>query len=401
MFEIPHYMNKDEYLQVPVLKTFCMEHKLRTTNTKPELIKSIKTFANESELNEKETIKWLSPKIKEGSKEFCYKKIYNINPTLYSETVIERYVKEKYPYYRERTLFSFNYEKETKCVNYKVLKNGKNELEIISFTFAKKVLEGEFGSDGNISIYPVFIDVYLKEGFIVGRGKAKSTLYEYNEDRFLYKDNRICTQNYIVALIDEIISCFKLSTETNVNVIKSDNEKMLYKLFDKYSFTPQPIEECIKEVENLNTQYCRELFKRLGLSILNLKGAFSDLRIFTEKYVSINGDNEYIFKEDRNAYLVKMTSDDVQETTHIDTSSSWEKPLQCTEAFFDSKKPIINSKKCQNINLCFKRKNRIYFGNNPFIVKFTTKSQYGTFKITHYAEEVDIQYVLQTIFENY
>ena len=80
-----------------------------------------------------------------------------------------------------------------------------------------------------------------------------------------------------------------------------------------------------------------------------------------------------------------MTSDDVQETTHIDTSSSWEKPLQCTEAFFDSKKPIINSKKCQNINLCFKRKNRIYFGNNPFIVKFTTKSQYGTFKITHYA----------------
>ena len=320
-----------------------------------------------------------------------------------SENVIDHYVKEKYPYYKQETLFSFKSKKETTCVSYNVLKNEDNKVNVISFTFAKKVLEGELGADGDISIYPVFVDVYLEEGFIVGRGKSKNTLYEYNEDRCLYKDERITTQKHIVSLIDEIKECLKLSVETNANVVKNDNENMLYKLFNKYSFTPQTIKDSIQHVEKLNAQYCEEVFNRLGLSILNLEKAISDLRIFTEKYISINRDNEQIFKEDRDAYLIKMTSNDVQEATLIDTSSDWETPLQCTEAFFDSKKPIINSKRCEKIDLCFKRKNRkkLYFNNKPYLVKFTTKSQYGTFKITHYAEEVDIQYVLQTIFENY
>ena len=91
----------------------------------------------------------------------------------------------------------------------------------------------------------------------------------------------------------------------------------------------------------------------------------------------------------------------MQDTTRIDTASSKEVPLQCTEAFFDSKKSIINNKKCRKINLCFKRKNRKYYGNKPFIVQFSTVKNCGVFKIAYYAEEVDIQNVLQTIFENY
>ena len=202
-------------------------------------------------------------------------------------------------------------------------------------------------------------------------------------------------------MIDEIIEFLELRTEENSKKVQVHNEKMLYRIFDKYSFTPEKVERDIEVVKDASDKYCKEIFEKLGLSIINIQKAKMDLKIFVEKYVSINGDNENIFKEDRDAYLVKMTSDDVQDMTKIDTASSWSQPLQCTEAFFDSKKSIVHNKKCKKISLCFKRKNKKYFGNNPFIVQFNTIKNYGTFKITHYAEEVEIQNVLQTIFENY
>ena len=36
-----------------------------------------------------------------------------------------------------------------------------------------------------------------------------------------------------------------------------------------------------------------------------------------EKYISINGDNENIFKEGRPAYLIKVTADDELELTEL------------------------------------------------------------------------------------
>lgn len=99
--------------------------------------------------------------------------------------------------------------------------------------------------------------------------------------------------------------------------------------------------------------------------------------------------------------MVKVVSDDAMDMTKIDTTSAKIKPLQCTEAFFDSKKTIIKNKKCDKLHLCFRRENSKYFGNNPFCVQFGTVSNCGYFKTGQYAEEGDIGNVLQTIFENY
>lgn len=401
MFNIPYYMNKDEYLQIPMLRTFCKEHRLKTTENKPELLNSICDFANEDEDNRMKVIEWFSPKLKEDSKEFCYKKLYDINPILHNKDIVKQKIKDKYPDCLQETLFTCKNEKEPKCINYEIITNDNSGVEKISFVFTRLVLEGERGEDGDVTVYPVFIDIYLKDGFIVGRGKAKSTLFKYAEDKVLYKDNHIDTKGYMLELMDEIIKLFELNVETNPRKLKDQNSQMLYNLFDKYSFTPDIVQKNINSVENISSQYCMDIFNKLGLSIANAEKAKVDLRIFVEKYVSINGNNENIFKEDRDAYLVRMSSDDVQDTTRIDTASSKEVPLQCTEAFFDSKKSIINNKKCRKINLCFKRKNRKYYGNKPFIVQFSTVKNCGVFKIAYYAEEVDIQNVLQTIFENY
>ena len=75
--------------------------------------------------------------------------------------------------------------------------------------------------------------------------------------------------------------------------------------------------------------------------------------------------------------------------------------MQCTEAFFDSKKSVVKSKKCNKLNLIFKRDNNMYLKSNPLVVQFGTNKDYGYFKTIQYAEEADIQHVLQAIFNHY
>ena len=76
--------------------------------------------------------------------------------------------------------------------------------------------------------------------------------------------------------------------------------------------------------------------------------------------------------------------------------------MQCTEAFFDSKKSVVKSKKCKRLNLIFKRTDETYFTKaNPLVVQLGTQKNYGYIKTMQYAEEADIQNVLQAIFDNY
>ena len=161
------------------------------------------------------------------------------------------------------------------------------------------------------------------------------------------------------------------------------------------------VENKVDSVKEVSNAFIDTIFTELGLKAVNKETAIKDLAIFVEKFISINGNNENIFKEDRPAYLIKVGADDAQELTKIDTSSSKKKPLQCTEAFFDSKKSVLNSKACNKVHLCFKRTEPKYFGKNPICVQFATKKNYGTFKTAQYAEEADINNVIQTIFRNY
>lgn len=133
----------------------------------------------------------------------------------------------------------------------------------------------------------------------------------------------------------------------------------------------------------------------MNLDVRNKQKALVDARIVAEKYISINGDNEDVFKKDRDAYLIKITSDDEMALTKIDASSSKTVPIQCTEAFFDSKK-------CKRLHLVFKRKEQKYFPvANQLIVQFGVHNSHGYIKTMQYAEEEDLQYVFQTVFKNY
>lgn len=398
---IPDFLSRDDYLQNPIMKRFLKEHDLDFIENRADYIKAIEDFANQNNDNEIMTEKWILQVAREGSKEFCYKKVHGIQDIYKNKDVLKVKLASLYPNCPMKNILTYRNTYDRELINYEIFVDENGEVNIISFTFSRKVLTGENGKTGEETIFPIFVDVYMNEGFLVSRAKAKTTIYAYTESRLLSKENHIDSLDDAYSAITKIITDFGWEAENEKRKVKNENSKMLYNMYKEFSFTPQEVVKKINSVDSISDGYIDDVFSNLGLNIRNKEKAKLDLEIFIEKYISINGHNESIFKEDRKAYLIKVGADDEQELTKIDTSSSRIKPLQCTEAFFDSKKSVIKSKACNKLHLCFKRTNTLYFGKIPICIQFSTQKTYGVFKTAQYAEEADICNVLQTIFRNY
>lgn len=401
MLKIPTFMDKDDYLQNPIMRRFLKDHGLEFVENRADYIQAIQDYANSSLVKEEETRKWLLQIAREGSKEFCYKKVYGIQDIYKNPDALKVKLKSLYPNCPMKNILSYSNTYDRELINYEIFVDEQGEVNLISFTFSRKVLVGETGHQGEDTIFPVFLDVYMNEGFLVSRAKAKSTIYAYTESRLLLKENHIDSLDYAYSTITKIATDFGWEIEGDKRKVKNENSNMLYNMYKEFSFTPQEVVEKVNSVKAISNGYIDAIFANLGLSIRNKEKARSDLAIFVEKFISINGHNEDVFKKDRDAYLIKVRADDEQELTKIDTSSNKNKPLQCTEAFFDSKKSVMKSEACNKLHLCFKRTNTMYIGKMPICVQFSTKKTYGVFKTAQYAEENDINNVLQTIFRNY
>lgn len=401
MLTIPHFMDKDDYLQNPVMRHFLKERGLNLVENRADYINAIQTYANSSHEREAETRKWLLQIVREGSKEFCYKKVHGIQNIYRNPDVLIAKLQSLYPNCPMQNVLMYRNTYDRELIDYDVIVDENEEVCLISFTFSRKVLTGDKGQQGEETVFPIFVDVYVNEGFLISRAKAKSTIYSYTESRLLFAENHIDSLDEAYLAISKIISDFEWQEETDKKKVINENSKMLYNMYQEFSFTPQEVVEKVESVKTISNGYIDTIFCELGLNVRNKQKARLDLAIFVEKFISINGHNENIFKEDRDAYLVKVGADDAQDLTKIDTSSNKIKPLQCTEAFFDSKKSVIKSGACNKLHLCFKRSNTMYYGRMPICVQFGTKKTYGVFKTAQYAEEADINNVIQTIFRNY
>ncbi len=400
--KIPEFLDRDDYLQNPIMRRFLKEHKIEFVENRADYINAIEEYASQSDDNRREVRDWLLKIVKEGSKEICYRKIHGIGEWHRDPALVEAKIKEVYPDCPMKNILTYKNTGERVMIEYHILTNEDDEVTRIDFTFSKLFLYGETGKLGDVTIFPVFIEVYLNEGFVISRGKAKSTLYRYDEkNHYLIGDDKRDTMDYAVAAIDTIIDMFGFETEKSNKIVKNENSQMLYRIYEKYSFTPADVVDKVKLQEDIIKGFVDQMFANLSLDVRNKPKAILDAEIFVEKFISINGDNESIFKEDRPAYLIKVSADDEIELTKIDTTSNKKVPLQCTEAFFDSKKSVVKSKKCKRLNLIFRRNDETYLRGNPLVVQFGTHKNHGYVKTMQYAEEADIQNVLQAIFDNY
>lgn len=400
--KIPEYLDRDNYLQNPIMRRFLKERNLEFVENRADYINALESFSNVNSAQENELKEWLFKIVKEGSKEFCYRKILGINDSHRDPVLVEAIIRDRFPDCPMQNVLEYRNTKDRTLTEYKIYTNNDGEVVKIDFAFSSLMLYGEVGKLGDVTAFPIFIEVYLNEGMIVSRAKAKSTIYQFDENnRMLFPDYRVQTMDYAVSTIDQIISIFGFETEKNKKIVKKQNSEMLYRLYQEYSFTPKDVDEKVEQMTEINCSYVNKIFEDLSLDPRNKERALLDMRIFVEKYISINGNNEDLFKNDRGAYLIKVSADDEIELTKIDTTSDKTVPLQCTEAFFDSKKSVVKSKKCNKLNLIFKRENDMYLKSNPLVVQFGTNKDYGYFKTIQYAEEADIQHVLQAIFKHY
>lgn len=339
----------EDYIHSSKLKNFCSSHGMTVSENKPELLRQIIEFAGEDESSEKyvETYDWLLEAIKEGSKEFCLKRVYVPEESIEN---LEQIISSKYDSCPRSDILSFKSKETASLVDYQIENDEQGIASKISFVFSTMVLEGDQENErGNRIIYPIYIDLYINEGFFVGRYKPKTTIYKCSENDIVYKENRFKPLDETGKLIE---SLGKILKTENMDINPSQKfGKMMYKLYQKYSFTPADIQSQIDSLKDIKEDFVNNIFKRLNLNILNKKKAKMDLDIFLEKFISINGDREKVFKEDREAYLIKISSDDIMQMTRIDTASTGNRPLQCSETFFDGKKSILNTKECKNLHL--------------------------------------------------
>ncbi|MDD3278646.1 MAG: hypothetical protein PHG16_07145 [Lachnospiraceae bacterium] len=399
---IPNFMDKDDYLQNPIMRRFLKERDLEFVENRADYIKAIEDYAEAGEEQTKEIRNWLLKCAKEGSKDICYRKIYGTDGWQRNPMLVETKIKEVFPDCPMKNILDYRNTGTRNMIEYHIITNEEEDVVKIEFTFSQLFLYGETGKEGDATVFPVFIEIYLDDGFVISRGKAKSTLYQYDEDnRMLFNEWKVDTMDHAVGIIDELIDIFGFETEKDKKTIKLQNSKMLYNVYNQFSFTPEEVVEQVELEKDVVTDFVNRIFSDLQLNVRNKEKAILDTEIFVEKFISINGNNEELFKEGRPAYLIKVSADDEIELTKIDTMSDKKVPLQCTEAFFDSKKSVIKSKKCKRLNLIFKRTDDLYQKSNPLVVQLGTIKNYGYAKIMQYAEEADIQNVLQAIFGNY
>lgn len=402
--KISNYLLEDDYIQVPIMKRFIRDNNICALDTRADGIKAIEEFANKNKNNEDLVNNWINRIVKEGSKEICYHKLTNIPVPLLNPASAKTILETTFSECPMQDILHYQNTDSPKLIRYDIIQKN-NETQRICLTYSNKFLKRKDNDNnlGDTTIYPVFIEIYISEGFIISRAKAKSTLYKYTpENAFLIRDNKIDTMDHACSIMDSVIHALNLSIETSPQKEACAVANMLFKVYNHFSFTPNDITDKINSQNNIITSFTDSLFKNLNLDARNKSKALSDIRIVVEKYISINGDNEDIFKKDRDAYLIKITSDDEMALTKTDTSSNKTVPLQCTEAFFDSKKSVLSSKKCNRLHLVFKRTEKKFFPvNNQLVVQLGIAKNHGYIKTMQYAEEEDLQNVFQTIFKNY
>ena len=76
--KIPEFLNRDDYLQNPIMRRFLKEHNLEFVENRADYIKAIEEYAAQNDETKRETRDWLLKVVKEGSKEICYRKIHGV-----------------------------------------------------------------------------------------------------------------------------------------------------------------------------------------------------------------------------------------------------------------------------------------------------------------------------------
>lgn len=170
-------------------------------------------------------------------------------------------------------------------------------------------------------------------------------------------------------------------------------KKLLYSMREKYTQTPTEIADLMTakagQIENVVNCIMSDI---CNLTPKHREDVNSSILNMIEKYFSISYSNKKIFTQERDAYPLKLTATD-EEESKVEQTVAMEEPLQSKAIFFDNKKMLQKNQACDGVVFKFKRINPLYY-SKWFKVKIIIKKDCCTLKFTEYTMEEDIINVL-------
>jgi len=404
MFSIPKSFSSESeaYITIPPMKQFISEHQIVdaiSTLDRSELLEAIIQFGQESKENEECVLSWLDSTLKEGTKDIF---IYvlddeaDVLQLFCDDQAVKAALDPLLGNPNRQHLVGFQYSAKLKLFRYSIQITDRGRVISLAFGALLSGFDRIIGS--RIVTYPIFIDIYVDKKVIIGRAKPKAGLYEYMDPFSLENANTTNPHKQIEKAIRFLEDQLDIEFQFNADS-KLDFKKHLYALLKMFTETPASI----IEIMNAKKSMIDEVIKQMHDDICSLPSGYkrdlkTDIYNLVEKYLSISTADKSIFIKDREAYPLKISATD-DEDSKVEQTSALEQPLQSKAIFFDNKKMMQLSECCDGIVFMFQRLNSQYHARKDFPVKISAMKNECYIKLTQYTSEEDILHAIFLLIE--
>lgn len=413
MLNIPetYLKNNEDYITIPAIRKFMKDHPagaFKLSKPRESLMQSILDFGNQNNTNAEIVLDWIDAVLQEGIKDVYlqYAPIpEDVSLLLLEENSINDYLSAHAPCTCNKHICMNRYTEEYKLVSatYSTDTHGRK----ITFVYCRKLhVHDKKKLTTKVIDYPVVADYYPDCQWLLVRAKPRSNLYLFNPTGFKIEEAQSTTTEKEIKTVTDFVEIILRIDKTN----KAENITALrhkvFGLVHKYTQTPKEIEDAIAENdEKIHTisAIIQSICSRPGQCIIPEsmhKDIEDDVSNIIEKYLSINWMDKNIFIKDRDAYPIRLSATD-EEESKVDQTAALEQPLQTKAIFFDNKKMLYKSKKCDGVVLCWKRHAPSGFSKDSFLVNINiAKKGQCVFKFPEYTEKEDIENVIFSIIDN-
>lgn len=400
MFTIPssYRDNYEDYITLPVIKKFISEnHICNLTQSREILLTAIEKYADICKNNEQQVLNWLDDILQEGIKEsYLYIKEMeqSIKIIMNSIESAQRHLNTYVSNDLNGHICGNSYDKD-----FKLIKATAYDYEYgikLIFLFCKKMINyDKITNVSKIIDYPVIAEYYADSNWLLIKAKPKSNLYEYM-DNFNLDNGKSTNLEKQIKEIEDKLSVILGFISSDRRLVENTLKTKIFELLNRFSDTPEPIRIILNENEEMVRKISTAIQTASGAPDRQLTNVQEDIRNILEKYISINWKNKKDFKNDREAFPVKLIATDDEESK-VEQESKSREALQTKEIFFDNKKRLYTNKKCDGAEFEWTRKNKGYFESEYFNVSFVIKKGKCIIKFREYTEMEDIRNVLFTI----
>lgn len=387
----------ENYITLAPLKSFIRQHHLTgRASVRQEMIELICEFADESAENAELVDSWIDETIKAGKKTislFYYPINSSMRSILKDPEKIDNFLGELLNPNFKRHVNGNCYSDELTLVRYEL----DDAVDKLTLFFCRKIFIFEQQKLKLSAFdYPIIAELFLNSNWICIRATPKTNMYQYRPSTFNIEVNQKTTVDKQIKDVMEWLRNRITTEDENTNVQLEILKNRLYSLLHQYTYTPEEIENRMREESDRLEQCISILSEACCLDdVTHLKDLKDDIFNTAEKYLSISWPDKSIFTRGRGAYPIKLKATDEEEST-VEQQSGENDPLQSKAIFFDNKKMLEKNKKCDGVTFCWGKRNSSGF----FIVKISIIPKGCTIILPRYTEEEDIENVIFSLIEN-